>query len=130
MAQSEEETFELPESLTESGLKLKEGTDGARNDAGYVYCIAEYDRGNRTGNFKVGTAVDPDKRLRDLQTGNVHQLKFLGQPQNVSHRLDAEKAAHTALSGYAINQGGGTEWFYASPSQERAFYNTYLQAVK
>ena len=130
MAQSEEETFELPESLTESGLKLKEDTDGARNDAGYVYCIAEYDRGNRTGNFKVGTSVDPDKRLGDLQTGNVHQLKFWGQPQYVPHRLDAEKAAHAALSGYAVNRGGGTEWFNATPSQERAFYNTYRQAVK
>ena len=130
MAQSEEETFELPESFTESGLKLEEDIDGACNNAGYVYCIAEYDRGNRTGNFKVGTAVNPDKRIRDLQTGNVHQLQFWGEPQFVSHRLDAEKAAHTALSDYAVNYGGGTEWFKASLSQERAFYNTYRQAVK
>ena len=130
MAQSEEETFELPESLTESGLKLNEGTDSTCNDAGYVYCIAEYDRGKRTGNFKVGTAIDPDKRLRDLQTGNAYRLMLWGQPQYVSHRLNAEKCAHAALSGYAINSGGGTEWFHATPSQEIAFYNAYRRAVK
>lgn len=127
MTQSEEE---LPEPLTECGLKLNEDTDGARNDAGYVYCIAEYDRGKRTGNFKVGTAVDPDKRLRDLQTGNAHQLKFLGPPQYASHRLDAERSAHAALRGYSSNSGGGTEWFHATPSQEKAFYNAYIRAVK
>jgi hypothetical protein len=130
MAQSEEVTFELPESLTESGLKLSKDADDACSDAGYVYCIAEYDRGKRTGNFKVGTAVDPDKQLGDLQIGNVYQLKWWGQPQYVSHRLDAEKSAHSALNGYAINSGGGAGWFHATPSEEHAFYNAYRQAVK
>lgn len=130
MAQSEEESYELPESFTESGLKITEDTDGARNDAGYVYCIAEYNHGKRTGMFKVGTAADPDKRLRDLQTGNANNLKFLGQPQYAPYRLDTERAAHTALRDYAVNYGGGTEWFKASPTQEQAFYNTYRQAVK
>lgn len=130
MAQSEEGSFEFPESLTESGLKLDQDTGGAHSDAGYAYCIAEYDRGKRTGNFKVGTAVDPDRRLRDLQVGNVYQLKFVGQPQYVSHRLDAEKSALNALSGYAGNLGGGAQWFHATTTQERAFYNAFRRAIK
>ena len=129
MAQSEEATFELPESLTESGLKLNKDTDGSCSDAGYVYCIAEYDRGKRTGNFKVETAVDPDKRLGDLQVGNAYQLMWWGQPQYVSHRLDIEKSAQSALRGYAVNCGGGAGWFHATPSEERAFYNAYRQAL-
>ena len=105
MAESEEATFELPESSTELGLKLNKDTDGASSDADYVYCIAEYDRGKRTGNFKVGvqTAVDPDKRLGDLQVGNAYQLMWWGQPQYVSHRLDAEKFAQSALKGYMLS---------------------------
>ena len=129
MAQSEEAMFELPESLTESGLKLNKDADGACGDAGYVYCIAEYDHGKRTGNFKVGTAIDPDKQLGDLQVGNAYQLMWWGQPQYVSHRLDAEKSAQSALRGYAVNCGGGTGWFHAIPSEERAFYNAYRRAL-
>ena len=54
---------------------MLEETDGASNDSGYVYLIAECERGVETGYYKVGTAANPKKSLRDLQTGNVRVLK-------------------------------------------------------
>ena len=99
MAQSEEDTTELPELITESEVDVGdvETVDGASNDDGYVYCIAECENGIRTGYCKVGTTSNPQKRLQDLQTGSVRPLQFWGQPQRVSNRLDVERAAHDAL---------------------------------
>ena len=47
MAQSEEDTTELPELITESEVDVGdvETVDGASNDDGYVYCIAECENG-------------------------------------------------------------------------------------
>ena len=87
-------------------------TDGATNDKGYVYCIAEYENGKETGYFKIGTAYDPEKRLQDLQTGNVRLLQIWKDCQRlVSKRLDAEGTAHTASKSekYDVKIGGGTE---------------------
>lgn len=133
MAQSEEDLIQLPELIPESGLKLDdtEAVDGASNDDGYVYCIAECEGGRETGYFKVGTASNPNKRLADLQTGNVRQLQFWGNPKYVSHRLTVEKAAHNALSKYAIDLGGGKEWFKATTTNEkRDFYRRFCNATK
>ena len=47
-------------SISESGQRIV--PDGASNDQGYVYCIAEYDEdGKETGYFKIGTAYDPEE---------------------------------------------------------------------
>ena len=104
--------------------------DGAANDDGFIYCIAEYDRGRKTGYFKVGTAKNPEKRLRDLQTGNVRKLDIWLQSQEISSRLTVETRAHQALSRYAVNLGGGNEWFMASTdSEQRDFENRFFRAV-
>ena len=75
MAQSEEDTTKLPEPIPLSELNVEDldEIDGASNDDGFVYCIAEYEHGTRTGYFKVGTTKQPKKRLSDLQTDNVRQ---------------------------------------------------------
>ena len=134
MAQSEKEAVQLPELIPASGLEVDdtESVDGASNDDGYVYCIAECEGRKETGYFKVGTASHPDKRLADLQTGNVRQLQFWGNPKKVSHRLDVEKAAHHALSKYAVTDlGGGREWFRAATQNEkRDFYKRFCNATK
>ena len=106
MAKRPEDSTKLPELILESELKLVD-TDGASNDSGYVYLIAECERGVETGYYKVGTASNPKKRIKDLQTGNVRLLKFWGEPVKAEHRLTVEKAAHDALSKYACDLEGG-----------------------
>lgn len=128
-----EQVDELPVLIPASELNLPvEEPDGASNGPGYVYCIAEVKKdGEYTGNFKVGTTTNPKKRLNDLQTGNINQLRFVGNPIHVSHSIDMEKKAHTALQKYKVDQGGGTEWFQASSDSERkSFYKCYKKAVK
>jgi hypothetical protein len=105
--------------------------DGATNDEGYVYCIAEYEDGKETGYFKIGTANDPEKRLRDLQTGNVRQLKSLNEYQaHVSQRLDAEREAHRALEEYKVDLGGGKEWFKVPQGEQKKFYDLFCKAIE
>ena len=43
---------------------------------GYIYVICESVNGRATGFYKVGRTGNPDKRLSDLQTGNVRPLGF------------------------------------------------------
>ena len=105
-------------------------SDGASNDEGYVYCIAEYEDGRETGYFKIGTAYDLEKRLRDLQTGNARQLKIWKECQLVSQRLDAEKAAHAAVEEYRVDQGGGTEWFKVPQGEQDKYYELFCEAIK
>ena len=105
-------------------------SDGASNDKGYVYCIAEYKGGRESGYFKIGTAYDPEKRLKDLQTGNPRELKIWKEPQWVSQRLDAERAAHTALEEYKVNLRGGTEWFKVPQDEQDKFYDLFCKAIE
>ena len=105
--------------------------DGASNDQGYVYCIAEYDeKGKETGYIKVGTAYEPEKRLAGLQTGNPRPLKIWRESRLVSKRLDAEKAAHKHLEKYKANVGGGTEWFMVPLSERDKFYDLFCEATE
>ena len=132
MAQSEEDITKLPEPISHLELNVEDldDIDGAANNDGYVYCIAESEHGRLTGYFKVGTTTQPNKRLSDLQTGNVRQLKYWVQPKYLSRRLDVERAAHTALSRYAVDLGGGKEWFQASTNCEQVdFYNRFCTAT-
>lgn len=62
--------------------------------------------------MKIGKAKDPEKRLRQLQTGCPYQLKLIGTIRCKSdrHAIDIEKAAHELFSEY--NHLG--EWFKCS----------------
>lgn len=129
MAQPKAAVVNDPGSVLESEQRIV--PDGASNDEGFVYCIAEYEDGKETGYFKVGTANDPNKRLRDLQTGNIRQLKFWKDcKKKVLKQLDAEKAAHRALKEYAVNLGGGTEWFMVPQNKRDEFYRLFCEAIK
>ena len=129
MAQSEAAVAKDPGSTFELTQRIE--PDGVSNDEGYVYCIAEYDdKEKETGYIKVGTAKEPEKRLADLQTGNVHQLKIWRNCRKVSKRLDAEKAAHKDLARYKVNLGGGTEWFMVPPNEQDQFYKLFCKAIE
>ena len=130
MAQPEANTHisKLPDLIPPSEITVEnlEEVDGASNDNGYIYCIVECENGQPTGYYKIGTASNPNKRISDLQTGNVRQLCYWGEPKFVHHRLDVESAVHSALSRYTANLGGGTEWFKASTeSEQRNLFNTF-----
>ena len=61
---------------------------------------------------KVGYTNDCDRRIRELQSGNPHEL-LCQYTFWVSNRQRAEREAHRALDqqGLRVNCGGGTEWF-------------------
>jgi hypothetical protein len=52
-------------------------------------------------------------------------------PKYVSRRLTVEKAAHNALRRYAIDLGGGIEWFKAvTPNEKADFHRCFCNATK
>ena len=95
---------------------------------GYIYVIQELVNGRATGFYKVGRTGNPNKRLADLQTGNVRPLDFTRRVI-VTDVYRAEAAAHKALATYSVTYGGGTEWFRANAQQEGAFYRSFDLAV-
>lgn len=79
----------------------------------FVYLIAE----GEDGPLKIGKAVDPVKRLREMQTGNSRRLRV---ERIILGDRDAEKLLHEMWEPFAIvssrnkTRAGappGTEWF-------------------
>jgi prophage antirepressor-like protein len=68
----------------------------------YVYAIREKD----TGNIKLGISADPERRLRDLQTGNSSELELVAYVK-AKNRFADETALHKKASGHHIRG----EWF-------------------
>jgi hypothetical protein len=68
----------------------------------YVYAIRE----KGTGNIKLGISVDPERRLRDLQTGNSNELELVAYVK-AKNRFADETALHKKASGHHIRG----EWF-------------------
>lgn len=59
-----------------------------------------------TGAVKIGTSVDPDERLAQLQTGSDCPLRLLG---SVSGGRDVERLLHSVLKEFHLRG----EWFSA-----------------
>ena len=76
----------------------------------YVYIIQAGDKKNAP--IKVGVSDDPEKRLKQLQTGNPKVLRLLMsfECKNKEHAFNLEKTLHLMLSG----QGILNEWFSCS----------------
>ena len=105
--------------------ELTEEIDGNADEEGYIYIIEEVDpKSTDTTNYKVGRAVNPRKRLFDLQTGNTRKLQILNPQTKVKNMREAENALHNALSSYRCQLGGGTEWFTVPLGQKRTFLAT------
>jgi len=64
--------------------------------------------------IKIGISDDPDRRIKQLQTGNPLPLKKL---YSFSGWLDEEKQLHDRLSKHKT--GGGKEWFHWNPDVKR-----------
>ncbi len=92
----------------------------------FVYLIGEED-----GPVKIGTATNPIKRLRTMQTGNPRRLRvewaLIGDRrlERMLHRLwrpfAIKSAAHEARSKRSLGPGvyvPGTEWFHQDVRDE------------
>lgn len=77
----------------------------SRTRAGYVYTIHEVG----TDRYKIGHAVDVNRRIRQLQTGNGTLLVIYATLYFID-RIDAEARIQQVFSAYRVRQGG-TEWF-------------------
>jgi hypothetical protein len=60
-----------------------------------------------TGAFKVGRTCDPQRRLRELQTGAPHPLRIILVAENQGNR---EITVHKRLRAYRTRRYSG-EWF-------------------
>ena len=102
----------------------------------YIYIIAEkttkVGTGGYTGYYKVGQTDDLQERIEKLQTGNPHQLEYIGQIKvNPSQKNAAEKAAHAAVRAqYGSDENGGTEWFHVPLQSQAVFMRQVLRGVQ
>ena len=71
-----------------------------------IYFIRE----KGTGNIKIGSAVDIDRRLSQLQTGNSSKLEVIDVIEDVYGEVETE--IHSRLAKYRLDG----EWF--SPDVE------------
>ena len=96
------------------------------NGAQYIYVLREgYQTDDKTGYYKIGKSVRPEKRLRNLQTGNPRRLHFHCDPNywqvNDRQVFAAERAAFNAVNGngdfkrvtFPDRRHKNTEWFYS-----------------
>lgn len=86
----------------------------------YLYII-----GNDQGYIKVGVSKHPKRRLRQLQTGNEHQLTLLFTEEfecTRKHLLHIEKAVHKTLRSMSTKCIG--EWFFIDESKMDSIKNT------
>ena len=84
---------------------------------GFVYFITEVG----TNNFKVGRSVDPEDRLRDLQTGNSKKLKMT--TKRVSNMVACENLLLEKMEEKFESTGGGTEWFTGDVEKARRVFH-------
>jgi hypothetical protein len=69
----------------------------------YVYIISDGQ------DYKVGVSNNPDKRLKQLQTGNPKKLKIVNLFEVEKTKVfKMEKEAHNKIRGWYIKSG---EWF-------------------
>ena len=111
-------------------VKKQDFTEEIDGKAGYIYIIKEIDF-NSTGfiNYKVGQSGDPQKRIQDLQTGNLRKLKIAYPATRVNDMNQAERDIHKALSSYKSQEGGGREWYTVPPDQNKRFLATCKGAL-
>ena len=69
-------------------------------DNDHLYFI----QSDNTGSIKIGRSIDPEKRLKDLQTGNPNKLKLI---QVIENKGYLEKPLHKELKQFKIR----LEWF-------------------
>lgn len=74
----------------------------------FVYIIENKDNGA----IKIGVATDPERRLKQLQTGSVSELEIVYQSYVCSNAFEIEKNTHNKFENYHIRG----EWYDMSKS--------------
>ena len=97
----------LKEIASKSIVTLQEMMDFAKNididePDMFVYAMMEED----TGNIKIGISKDPERRLKQLQTGNSSRL-ILVATHKAENRFNDERSLHHKNENYNIHG----EWF-------------------
>ena len=88
---------------------LRERTDP--HSEGFVYLIHM----ENTTFYKIGMSLDPEMRLRTLQTGNPHLLSLIGM-QAVQDMRSAEMGLHLKFESQRVPNSTVKEWFDFSDS--------------
>lgn len=86
----------------------------------YIYIIS-----NDEGYIKVGVSKQPEKRVKQLQTGNEHKLTLLFTEEfncTRKHLLKIERSLHLHLQQVSIKNQG--EWFYIENFKLDSIKNT------
>jgi len=83
-----------------------------QNNKKYTYLIKD----NENGLYKIGVAKNPQKRLKELQTGNPFEL-FIVDTYLTEYSNKIEKTLHRKYS-YLKKEG---EWFNLSIQEEVSF---------
>ena len=78
----------------------------APHAGGYVYLIHMAD----TAFYKIGMSLDPDVRLRTLQTGNPHRLRVV-RTSAVRDMRRAESGLHGRFERCRVRDVDAREWF-------------------
>ena len=105
----------------------------------YIYIIAEYQVNATstgtglvpTGYLKVGRSDDPEKRCKDLQTGNPRPLRVSWAWIVTSTDVKkAEHAAHETLGQLGLHHtGGGTEWYFVSNPEHYKYFMDHISSA-
>lgn len=88
----------------------------------YVYIIS-----NDLGYIKVGVSKNPERRVKQLQTGNEHKLTLLFKEEfncTRSHLLRIEKDLHKQLRSISTKCIG--EWFFLDENKMDSIKNTII----
>ena len=86
----------------------------------YIYIIS-----NDQGFIKVGVSKHPEKRVKQLQTGNENKLTLIFTEEFEcarNHLLHIEKSIHSNLKRIATKKIG--EWFFVEDSKLESVKNT------
>ena len=107
-----------------------------RDRSGYVYMMIEESTTWMEipmHYYKIGSTINPGKRLRDLQTGNPRKLNYVDNCViPVSDKIAAERRAQERLQEYLVEDypKGGKEWYKVSASDFESFKYIYITAVE
>lgn len=91
--------------------------DATKNGKNYVYFIYEGYPNNLDGVniFKMGFSVDPNKRILNLQTGNMRQLSIYRVIECPNRKF--ARAIEYVLHKNYISYNNRGEWFHISPQE-------------
>ena len=112
LAQQPQATFEAAANPANEAMAVEKDMANFRrettnpNSEGFVYLIHM----QGTAYHKIGMSLDPQLRLRTLQTGNPHLLQVL-VIQSVQNMRSAEASLHRLFERQRVPNVHATEWF-------------------